>query len=129
MDPKRERELKFMQSQLAVDYAKRRDAPDQTLTNEIVQWLAAEVIRRGVLDHNEAAQSIHENPRYRDLRLRRRIILLAEERDSRDGSIRKVFRFSPHVLHAFGELAGKTVRWGKDDRYWVAVRPKKKRRA
>jgi hypothetical protein len=100
---------------------------DTKLINETVEWLATEVKRRGALKHHDAAEAIIER-----LGLQAAmggLVLMTRERDDGDGSIREVYRFSPPVLQALRKRTGKTVRWGKHDRYWVAVGPKQARSA
>ena len=129
MDPKRnERKLKNAHLQVAVDLAQKRRASDTKLINEIAGWMAVEVKRREKLDHNEAANEIRQrlqNPLDALAIERLKLIVVTQERNDRDGSIREVYRMGPPVLRAFRELTGKTVRWGKNDRYWVAVKQKK----
>jgi hypothetical protein len=87
------------------------------LINEIAEWMAAGVKDSGKLDHHEAANFIRQ--RRRDEVMKWKLIVETQERDDRDGSIREICQFSPPVLDKFRELTGKTVRWGKKDRYWV----------
>jgi hypothetical protein len=94
---------------------------DTKLIDEIVEWMATEVKHHKVLDHHEAAKAI-----FGRLGLQAAmggVILVAQEGNDRNGSIEEVYRFSAPVLHAFRKLTGKMVRWGKNDRYWVAVKP------
>jgi len=95
---------------------------DTKLINETVEWMATEVTRCTVLDHHKAAKAILERLGFRAVM--GGLILVTQERHDGNGSIREVCRFSPPVLQAFREMTGKTVRWGKNDRYWVAVKPK-----
>jgi hypothetical protein len=119
MDPNEKRRL-----ELAIMAARRSS---DKLIAEIVEWLAAEVKRRGTLNHHEAAKAVRERSPY--LKVIRGFISVDQERNDSDGSTREVYRFGPRVLKAFGGLTGKTVRWGKNDRYWVAVKPRQTRRA
>jgi len=100
---------------------------DIKLVNETVEWMATEVKRRTSLNHHEAAKATLNRLGFQAVM--GGLILVAQERHDGKGSIREVYRFSLPVLQAFLELTGKTVRWGKDDRYWVAVKPKQARRA
>jgi hypothetical protein len=100
---------------------------DTQLIDEIVEWMATEVERRKVLDHDEAAKIILERSGVRAVW--GGVVLVAQESNTSNGSIEEVYRFSAPVLHAFRKLTGKTVRWGKDNRYWVAVKPKRTRSA
>ena len=99
---------------------------DAKLINEIVEWLATEVQCRKVLNHHEAAKTILE--RLGSGAAWNELILMAQERDERDGSMREVYRFGPAVLQAFRELTGKTVNWGKQNCNWFAVKAKQERR-
>jgi hypothetical protein len=108
----KEREL-----QLALIAARPYIAAKARLTNEIAEWMAAQVRDRGKLDHHEAANAVRRRAPH-DVMLWNPIIE-AQERNDRDGSIREVYRFSPSVLEKFRALTGNTVRWGKKDRYWV----------
>jgi hypothetical protein len=110
------------------DLAQKYKASDTKLINEIAEWMAAEVKRRKKLDHSEAANEIRQrlqNPLDALAIDRLKLIVGTQERNDRDGSIRQVYRLGPPVLRAFRELTRKTVRWGKNDRYWVAVKQKK----
>jgi hypothetical protein len=104
-------------------------ASDTKLINEIAEWMAVEVKRRKKLDHNEAANEIRQRlqnagPLDELAMDRLKLIVVTQERNDHDGSIREVYRLGPPILRAFRELTGKTVRWGKNDRYWVAVKQK-----
>jgi hypothetical protein len=88
---------------------------DPKLVNETVEWMVTEVKRRRRLDHHEAAEAILERVGLQAST--GRLIMVVQEHDDRDGSIREVYRFTPSVLQAFRELTGKTVKWGKHDRY------------
>jgi hypothetical protein len=99
---------------------------DGKLMNEIIEWMATEVKRHEVLNHHKAAKTILE--RLGVEALWRGVIVLAQEHDDCNGSIREVYRFSPAVLEAFRQLTGKTVRWGKWNRNWYA-KPKQRRTA
>ena len=85
--------------------------------DETAEWMAAEVKDRGKLEHHEAANDIRQRRHYEMMRFN--LIIKVRERNDRDGSIREICQFSPLVLDKFRELTGKTVRWGKKDRYWV----------
>jgi hypothetical protein len=91
--------------------------------DELAEWIAAEVKKRGILDHHEAANTILQRRGGLCL-IPFRLVIQARERNDLDGSVREVYRFSAPVLEAFRKMSGKTVRWGKEDRYWVAVKPK-----
>jgi len=95
---------------------------DTAMINETVEWMATEVTRRTRLDHHKAAKAIFERLGLRALM--GGLILVTQERHDGNGSIREVCRFRPPVLQAFRELTGKTVKWGKNGRYWIAVKPK-----
>ena len=95
----------------AVLSAREHNAPRTRLINEIAEWMAAGVKDRGKLDHHEAANFIRR--RRRDEVMKWNLIVETQERDDRDGSIREICQFSPLVLDKFGELTGKTVRWGE----------------
>jgi hypothetical protein len=101
--------------QVILDLARKQNAAKTRVITEIAEWMAAKVKDRGKLDHHEAANFIRQWRGYDSTKL----IIEARERDDRDGSIREICRFSPPVLEKFRELTGKTVRWGKKDRYWV----------
>lgn len=125
-----EREHKYEHLQLVIDLARRHKSADTRKVYEIAEWMAAEVKRRGMLHHHEAADAVRKRMSpYLELIRPKGLISREQERDDRNGSIREVYRFGPAVLDAFKELTGKTVRWGKNDRYWVAVKPKQARRA
>jgi hypothetical protein len=125
MDPKEKgREQKSRHLTLIVDLARSHNSARTKEINEIAEWMAAEVKRRGKLDHHEAANAIRMRSPYLDVTGGRGLILANQERNDRNDSIREVYRFGPPVLQAFRELTGKTVRWGKNDRYWVVVKPK-----
>jgi hypothetical protein len=97
---------------------------DSKLIDMIVEWLAAEVKCRGVLDHHRAAKATLERHRFQEVLLMGGLILEALERNDGNDTIERVYRFSEPVLDAFRKLTGKTVRWGKRNRYWVAVEEK-----
>jgi hypothetical protein len=118
------REQKHRHLELIMDLARRHNSARTRVINEIAEWMAAEVRRHGKLDHHEAANAIRGRSPYLEVIGGRGLILTDQERNDRNGSIREVYRFGPPVLQAFRELTGKTVRWGKNERYWVAVKPK-----
>jgi len=127
MDSKEERQHKL---QLATGLAGRPQLPSRPI-RETAEWMAAEVKRCGRLDHHEAANAIRMRlPGFLEVIWgKKALVYVAQERDDRDGSMREVYRFCPEVLEAFKELTGKTVKWGKQNRYWIAVKPKHARRA
>ena len=125
MDPKEKGlEHKHRQLGLIIDLARRHNSARTRVINEIAEWMAAEVKRREILNHHEAANAVRGRLPYLEVIGGRGLILVDQERNERNGSIREVYRFGPPVLQAFRELTGKTVKWGKNDRYWVAVKPK-----
>jgi hypothetical protein len=97
---------------------------DTKLINETIEWMAMEVKRHKVLNHHEAAKTILD--RLGVGALWDGLVLVTQERDDRNGSIRELYRFGPAVLEAFRQLTGKTVRWGKRNRNWYAVRLKQR---
>lgn len=113
-----EREFKLRLAMLA---ARKNETTKIKLISEIVGWMAAEVARRGKLNHHEAANEMRQRSPYEVIG-GIGLIHIVQERDDRDGSIREVYRFGPAVLEAFKELTGKTVKWGKQNRYWIAIR-------
>jgi hypothetical protein len=121
MDSKEERQHKL---QLATGLARRHNPLTSRLIRETAEWMATEVKRCGRLDHHQAANAIRQRSPYHELFGGRALTYVTQERDDRDGSIREVYRFGPAVLEAFKELTGKTVKWGKQNRYWIAVKPK-----
>ncbi len=129
MDPKEKGLEHKHRQQVIIDLARRNNSARTRVINEIAEWMAAEVKRRGILDHHEAANAIRGRLPYLEVTGGRGLVLVDRERNDGDGSIREVYRFGPPVLQAFRELTGRTVRSGKNDRYWVAVKPKQARRA
>jgi hypothetical protein len=69
---------------------------DPKSASEAIEWMVMEVKRRRRLNHHEAAEAILERlgpPATRGL-----LIMVVNEHDDRDGSIREVYRFTPSVL-------------------------------
>jgi hypothetical protein len=120
MPGEKEREPKAVQAYTRS--SPRHDAAKTRAVDGVAEWMAAQVRNRGKLDHHEAANAIRDG-RPIEVMLWK-LIVGAQERNDRDGSIREVYRFSPPVLEKFRMLTGNAVRWGKKDRYWVAVKPK-----
>jgi hypothetical protein len=100
---------------------------DTKLIDATVEWMATEVERHKVLHHDKAAKAWFERLGFQAAL--GGLILVASERNDRNDTIEEVYRFSEPVLCAFRKLTGKTVRWGKNDRYWVAVTAKQGRKA
>jgi hypothetical protein len=107
---------------LIIDLARRNKLARAKVINEIAEWMAAEVKLHGKLDHHDAASAIRRRLPYLEMIGGRGLILVEQEHHDRTGAVREVLRFGSPVLEAFRDLTGKSVRWGKANRYWIAVK-------